>query len=1106
MKRNMKKIIGAAIGLSLCLGLGVSFATNNKANLSANASVGNYSTNAATYYNNITASNGKQLAAQLHDLITSTHRQYTSYDDNGKNLYQQHTDQYYENGSPVNGYINDFYSGVKWPNGWNPDAGKTNGGYNREHVWCQSNSVNSNGQQMWGTDGGGADMHHIRPTETRLNSTRNNHPYGEVDDRNSHKVYAKLGNDSTYALGGYCDGSADIFEPLDSKKGDVARILLYVYLHYNSYTVSTLFGSYGTTNGNGNSSYFSSSLLSLTKITSLSSEASALTMLLDWNASDPVDELEQRRNEQVAIYQGNRNPFIDNSNYAELIWGNGTPSPTVNSVYVTPNSLSLDLNGTSSASLTANVSVSNGAATTVSWTSSNTNVATVTNTGVVNAVGVGTCTITARSTVDSTKYSTASVSVSDSGAPVVNSVTISPSTLNLDLNGATSGNLTANVSVSNGASQNVIWTSSNTGIASVSQSGVVTAVAKGSCTITATSTVDSTKSGTATVKVINSGGGEKSTFTIGWGAATGEDGTFANFSDISGTVDDLFSFVCEKNSASSSPACYNNTEIRLYYNASGDGCSITITPAEGITITDAVINASNGYTPLVNYSVDSGALVSVDHSNNKYTINDISASSSLFIQNANTSKNLQLRIQTIEISYEEQGVTPVKTLSGLSLDTTNCDTEFTVGDTFTYQGLVCTASYSDGTTASVVPNSVSSPDMSTAGTKTITVTYSENSVTETATYEITVSNPTINKITASVSKVYHPGDVILACDIDVIDNLGNEVVDFEFTDDGYMFTYDDTDESGHETVKVFTQSISYGTLTCSLGVTVSRKAHVEASIVSDTLNRATTGITGTNYSSWSGKTLSNGITYAGASAGGNDCIQLRSSTDNSGNHSGVFSTANANNLTLSEVSLTWSDSTANSRRVDVYVDNTPYTSPEELFGSNYKGTFVGSIICGTSTTLSIPGSFKYLGLRSYSSALYLEEINIYYGSSESAENLANFIMYEDTNGQCNTKFEIATGYFGVLTSSEQQKFMNDDDYVISSARARFLAWARYHNTQITYLNGEYVFSKLNSLHNYSGENLFEGNSNSILILLVICTVVVGAVSIFYLLKKKKKSL
>lgn len=69
-------------------------------------------------------------------------------------------------------------------------------------------------------------------------------------------------------------------------------------------------------------------------------------------------------------------------------------------------------------------------------------------------------------------------------------------------------------------------------------------------------------------------------------------------------------------------------------------------------------------------------------------------------------------------------------------------TEFKVGDIFTYEGLAVTALYSDSTSAAVSGFTVSSPDMTTAGTKTVTVSYTENKVTETATYEITVSENT----------------------------------------------------------------------------------------------------------------------------------------------------------------------------------------------------------------------------------------------------------------------------------------------------------------------------------------------------------------------------
>ena len=131
-------------------------------------------------------------------------------------------------------------------------------------------------------------MHHLRPTEVRINSTRNNNLYGEVgSSRDSYKVYSKLGTNTTYALGGYYNNG--VFEPIDSVKGDAARILFYVYTHYNSYTVSKAFGSYASTNGSGSSSYFGTSELPITNVVKASSASAAWSMLLSWNELDPVD-------------------------------------------------------------------------------------------------------------------------------------------------------------------------------------------------------------------------------------------------------------------------------------------------------------------------------------------------------------------------------------------------------------------------------------------------------------------------------------------------------------------------------------------------------------------------------------------------------------------------------------------------------------------------------------------------------------------------------------------------------------------------------------------------------------------------------------------------
>lgn len=139
------------------------------------------------------------------------------------------------------------------------------------------------------------------------------------------------------------------------------------------------------------------------------------------------------------------------------------------------------------------------------------------------------------------------------------------------------------------------------------------------------------------------------TYILGWGTASGTSGTYTNFTVTSGSVTDIVSFTTAKNSSSTTPA-YNssNNELRLYYNSGGNGGSITLTPATGITITGFVMTTST--TPSVKYTVDGGNATSVSASNNTYTVTGISATSSLTIQNVNTS-NTQLRIKTIAITY-----------------------------------------------------------------------------------------------------------------------------------------------------------------------------------------------------------------------------------------------------------------------------------------------------------------------------------------------------------------------------------------------------------------------------------------------------------------------
>ena len=147
--------------------------------------------------------------------------------------------------------------------------------------------------------------------------------------------------------------------------------------------------------------------------------------------------------------------------------------------------------------------------------------------------------------------------------------------------------------------------------------------------------------------------------------------------------------------------------------------------------------------------------------------------------------------------------------------------------------------------------------------------------------------------------------------------------------------------------------------------------------VNDVLDNTLIGMSGANYSTWSGKTAISTAVYAGQSAGGNNAIQLRSKNSNSG----IVTTASGG--TVSAVTVNWNSNTTRGRTLDVYGKNTPYTDATNLYG-NAAGTKIGSITYGSSTTLTVTGDYQYIGVRSNNGALYMNSLTITWGGGSTA--------------------------------------------------------------------------------------------------------------------------
>jgi len=169
-------------------------------------------------------------------------------------------------------------------------TGSINSGrWNREHTYPRSrggyfdieeDEIADGIDVFWTTKAdslrhGNSDAHALRAADGPENSTRNNKHYGDPN------------------LGGY----QGPMNTAASFYGDVARSVLYMEIRYNGLAVVDGYPD----NGPG--------------------ELGDLATLLDWHRNDPPDDYEMNRNNVVYTWQFNRNPFIDQPDLVEYIWG-----------------------------------------------------------------------------------------------------------------------------------------------------------------------------------------------------------------------------------------------------------------------------------------------------------------------------------------------------------------------------------------------------------------------------------------------------------------------------------------------------------------------------------------------------------------------------------------------------------------------------------------------------------------------------------------------------------------------------------------------------------------------------------------------------------------
>lgn len=336
--------------------------------------------NAEIINNNVKGKSGEELLNGLSLLMSSTQDKITTYNELKTNIALTDVD-------PMNDEnIITLYARNSISSDW---ANATV--WNREHVWCQSLANGLYGD-LNKNIGAGTDIHHLRPALNTYNSTRGNTPYGIIEDKSTAK---RLGDTDNFY-------TSTIFEPSDEIKGDVARVLMYVYTRYSN-TLSSSENELGTRGD-----------LKISNVvyTSENTDTAAWNLLLSWNELDPVNHLEMERNNSAQDIEGNRNVFIDHPEFAKMCFGDYSGEGALidlkgeynfnkaNYIGINKKSASLSLGATEQIEVKTFPIDSK-----IDWKSSDDDVAIVNSKGLVLALKAGETTITARAndslTIDS---------------------------------------------------------------------------------------------------------------------------------------------------------------------------------------------------------------------------------------------------------------------------------------------------------------------------------------------------------------------------------------------------------------------------------------------------------------------------------------------------------------------------------------------------------------------------------------------------------------------------------------------------------------------------------------------------------------------------------
>ncbi len=352
------------------------------------------------------------------------------------------------------------------------------------------------------------------------------------------------------------------------------------------------------------------------------------------------------------------------------------------------------------------------------------------------------------------------------------------------------------------------------------------------------------------------------------------------------------------------------------------------------------------------------------------------------------------------------------------------------------------------------------------------------------TYHSIDATPTPTSVVATCSRQFKVGDIITSSNITVKDDLGNTLQDFTFSGNNYQFLYSDAPSGGAIGTKSFTVSAD-GLESDSLEVGVYRPAHISPT-ETKMLDSSADDFSSITVTTW--KTAKDheitvdDITYSATlSYNYNNYLSFQTLSDGHGQY--------------------YSDS--------VLSNSTRFSSAIQLFNYELGGNSLPTIDPtiefsndGSNWSTSLTGKeyffrFRYVG--SFTGYVNIDTITVTLVGNEKAANFTNFMMFEDTENQCESKYSTAVTYFENMTSEERYNFMNGNLYTLNQARTRFRAWAVNQGENIHYEDGDYIIStaKIMALNEYR-------NDNQIIVILTIISLISLSTLLFAVKKRKQE--